>query len=220
MENDANARRPSTEGLLPDHANDLEARQTSPGNANIDHSPIEPSPRTLESALSQTARQDVRPQHYTLYKRRYLGLFQLVLLNIIVSWDWLTFSAVSTTAADYFQVSETAINWLSTGYLFAFVAAAPVTMWTLNVGGPKASIVTASVLTLLGNWIRYAGTRSSGGRFGAVVFGQIIIGFAQPFVLSAPTRYSDLWFSDKGRVSATAVASLANPLGGAVSSVH
>ena len=41
-------------------------------------------------------------------------------------------------------------------------------------------------------------------------------GFSQPFVLCAPTRYSDTWFSDKGRVSATAIASLANPLGGAL----
>lgn len=48
------------------------------------------------------------------------------------------------------------------------------------------------------------------------MFGQIVIGFAQPFVLAAPTRYSDLWFTDKGRVSATAVASLANPFGGAL----
>ena len=109
-------------------------------------------------------------------------------------------------------------------------------MWTLNKKGPKAAIMAASILTLVGNWIRYAGTRAGGGNFGIVVFGQIIMqvnaerncqsdfanvqgsGFAQPFVLSAPTRYSDLWFTDKGRVSATAVASLANPLGGAVSS--
>lgn len=27
------------------------------------------------------------PVHYRLYKRRFFGLFQLVLLNIIVSWD-------------------------------------------------------------------------------------------------------------------------------------
>ncbi len=46
--------------------------------------------------------------------------------------------------------------------------------------------------------------------------GQILIGLAQPFVLSAPTHYSDLWFSPNGRVSATAVASLANPFGGAL----
>lgn len=48
------------------------------------------------------------------------------------------------------------------------------------------------------------------------MFGQILIGLAQPFCLSAPTRYSDLWFSDRGRTSATAVATLANPLGAAL----
>jgi len=48
------------------------------------------------------------------------------------------------------------------------------------------------------------------------MFGQILIGLAQPFVLAAPTRYSDLWFSPRGRVSATAIASLANPFGGAL----
>jgi hypothetical protein len=48
------------------------------------------------------------------------------------------------------------------------------------------------------------------------MFGQILIGIAQPFVLSAPTRYSDLWFTNRGRVAATALASLANPFGGAL----
>ncbi len=48
------------------------------------------------------------------------------------------------------------------------------------------------------------------------MFGQILIGLAQPFVLSAPTHYSDLWFTPAGRVSATAIASLANPFGGAL----
>jgi FLVCR family MFS transporter 7 len=75
-------------------------------------------------------------------------------------------------------------------------------------------------MIFVGNWIRYAGTRSgSHGSFPVVVLGQIIIGFAQPFVLAAPTRYSDLWFPEEGifgRVSATAIASLANPLGGAL----
>ncbi|KAF1351023.1 major facilitator superfamily domain-containing protein [Delphinella strobiligena] len=154
---------------------------------------------------------------YRVYKRRFFGLFQLVLLNIIVSWDWLTFSAVSTTASGYFDVSESDLNWLSTGFLFAFVLVAPLVIWTLNKAGPKGAIIVAAVLTLVGNWLRYAGTRvGSNGSFGVVVLGQVIIGFSQPFVLCAPTRYSDLWFSDKGRVSATALASLANPLGGAL----
>lgn len=96
------------------------------------------------------------------------------------------------------------------------LTSARLVIWTLNKGGPKAAIIAASVLVLLGNWIRYAGTRANSGRFGIVMFGQIIIGLAQPFVLSAPTRYSNLWFTDNGRVTATALASLANPFGGAV----
>nr|POE47054.1 major facilitator superfamily domain-containing protein 7 [Quercus suber] len=157
------------------------------------------------------------PSSYHLYRSRWFGLAQLVLLNIIVSWDWLTFAAVSSTSAEYFMVTESSINWLSTGFLFAFVLVSPLVIWTLNQGGPKTSILVASGLVLVGNWIRYAGTVSGQhGHFGVVVFGQVIIGFAQPFVLAAPTRYSNLWFSDAGRVSATAVASLANPFGGAL----
>ncbi|KAA8648703.1 putative cell surface receptor/MFS transporter (FLVCR) [Aspergillus tanneri] len=153
---------------------------------------------------------------YKVYKRRFWGLAQLVLLNIVVSWDWLTFSSISTTASEHFGVSESAINWMSTGYLFAFCAASPVVIFTLNRGGPKPAIIATSSLLLVGNWIRYAGTRARGGMFGVAMFGQILIGFAQPFCLSAPTRYSDLWFSDRGRTSATALATLANPLGAAL----
>ncbi|KAJ5567347.1 Major facilitator superfamily domain general substrate transporter, partial [Penicillium sp. DV-2018c] len=164
---------------------------------------------------SPDAEQGSRPV-YKVYKRRFWGLAQLVLLNIVVSWDWLTFSSISTTAAEYFDVSESAINWMSTGYLFAFCAVSPFVIWTLNKGGPKPAIITTASLLLVGNWLRYAGTRANGGIFGLAMFGQILIGFAQPFCLCAPTRYSDLWFSHQGRTSATAVASLANPLGAAL----
>lgn len=43
----------------------------------------------------------------------------------LTAWQWLTFSAISTTAAQYYNVSEGAINWLSTGFLFAFVVISP-----------------------------------------------------------------------------------------------
>lgn len=128
--------------------------------------------------------------------------------------QWLSFAPVSTTASEYFDASMTAINWLSTGFLFAFCIATPFTIYVLHTGGPKPAIITASVLLLVGNWIRYGGTRAQ--NYGVVLFGQILTGFAQPFVLSSPTHYSDLWFTNNGRVAATAVMTLANPLGGAL----
>lgn len=95
-------------------------------------------------------------------------------------------------------------------------SASSVVIFTLNKGGPKPAIIATSTLLLVGNWVRYAGAKAQGGMYGVSMFGQILIGFSQPFCLSAPTRYSDLWFSDRGRISATAVATLANPLGAAI----
>ncbi|TGJ86304.1 hypothetical protein E0Z10_g2502 [Xylaria hypoxylon] len=153
---------------------------------------------------------------YKVYKRRWFGLVQLTLLNLVVSWDWLTFSPVAQYAAAYYGRSESDINWFSTAFLFAFVVISPLTIYMLH-WGPKQSIVTAAVFTILGNVVRVAGSHSrSGGNYGVVMFGQILVGLAQPFVLSAPTRYSDLWFTNRGRVAATALPSLANPFGAAL----
>lgn len=82
--------------------------------------------------------------------------------------------------------------------------------------GVKPSILASAALSLVGNWVRYGGSAVEGGNIGAVVFGQVLCGASQTFVLSAPTRYSDLWFSARGRVAATAVMSLANPFGAAL----
>ncbi|KAI0421596.1 major facilitator superfamily domain-containing protein [Xylaria grammica] len=153
---------------------------------------------------------------YKVYKRRWFGLAQLTLINLVISWDWLTFSPVSQHAAKYYGHSESDINWFSTAFLFSFVVISPLTIYMLH-WGPKQSIVTAAVFTILGNVVRVAGSHSrSGGNYGVVMFGQILIGLAQPFVLSAPTRYSDLWFTNRGRVAATALPSLANPFGAAI----
>ncbi|KAL7268182.1 hypothetical protein RUND412_009208 [Rhizina undulata] len=152
---------------------------------------------------------------YRVYKRRWLGLVVLMLLNIVISWGWLTFAPVSDMAQEYFNLdSNTPINWLSTVIFFTFAVASPAVIWIINRYGVKSSILTSSMLVLVGNWIRYAGARSV--NFKVVMFGQILIGFAQPFVLNAPTYYSDLWFTSRERVSATALASLSNPFGAAL----
>ncbi|KAL1875857.1 hypothetical protein Daus18300_003048 [Diaporthe australafricana] len=168
-----------------------------------------------ESRPSQDLNEDGTVEFFKVYKRRWLGLIQLTLLNIVVSWDWLSFSPVVSSAAEFFNTTESSINWLSTAVLLTFVAVSPLVIYVLH-WGPKPSIITSSVLILIGNWVRYGGSRASPPNFGVVMFGQILIGLAQPFVLAAPTRYSDLWFTNRGRVAATALMSLANPFGAAL----
>lgn len=151
---------------------------------------------------------------YKVYKRRFFGLAQLCLLNIVVSWDWIAFAPVSKTSAQYFNTSETNINWVSTAFLFAFCVTTPPTFFVLHRYGTKTAIIIAASLLLVGNWVKYGATRAN--NFAGVMVGQLIIGFAQPFVLSSPTSYSNLWFSAAGRTTATAITSLSNPFGAAL----
>ncbi|KAH7151881.1 major facilitator superfamily domain-containing protein [Dactylonectria estremocensis] len=168
-----------------------------------------------EGGASDSVTEGVSTEYRT-YKRRWFGLLQLTLMNIIVSWDWMTFAPVASHAAEYYDVNETTINWISTAFFLAFVAVFPISIAILH-RGPKLAFMTAAVLILIGNWIRYGGaSKSSGGNIGTAMTGTIVVGFAQPFVLAAPTRYSDLWFTNRGRVAATALTSLANPLGAAL----
>lgn len=151
---------------------------------------------------------------YQVYKRRFFGLAQLVLLNIVASWGWITFAPVSDTASQFFNTSESRINWLSTAYLFAFVPASVVSSYVLHRFGCKMSIMVSAALLLAGSWVKYGATYKVS--FAGAMFGQLLLGFAQPFVLASPTSYSNIWFSPQGRTAATAVASLANPFGAAL----
>lgn len=65
-------------------------------------------------------------EHYRVYKRRFAGLAVLCLLNIVVSWCWLTYAPVARDTAEYYGLgSETPVNWLSTVVLFAYCVSTP-----------------------------------------------------------------------------------------------
>lgn len=174
---------------------------------------------TSNAPLTGSEESPASQPEFKTYKRRWFGLAQLALLNIVISWSWLTYSPVVNDAATFFSTTPSVINWLSTAFLFAFVAAAPVALYAIYHRGGKFAFNLASILVVTGSWIRYGGTRSSPPSYAAVMVGQILIGLAQPIALSMPTTYSEIWFSPRGRVAATAVASLANPLGGALGEI-
>ncbi|KAF8253963.1 MFS general substrate transporter [Wilcoxina mikolae CBS 423.85] len=155
------------------------------------------------------------PVRYRVYKRRWIGILVLMMMNIVVSWGWLTFAPVSNHTAEWFKLSsETPVNWLSTVTFFAYIVATPAVVHLLGRYSIKPTLLLASSLVLAGSWIRYGGTKCQS--YGATMFGQILMGFSQPFFLNAAPHYSDLWFTQRGRVSATAVVSLSNPIGAAL----
>ncbi|KAF5553667.1 permease of the major facilitator superfamily [Fusarium mexicanum] len=158
-------------------------------------------------------------QPYRTYKIRWFGLVVLTLLNIMVSWSWLTFTPVTSSTAEFYKVDETMVNWLSSIFVFANFAMTLVTIKLLD-WGLRPTLISGSALLLIGNWVRYAGSYSSDGNIVSVVaVAQALLGMSQSLVLSAPTRFSETWFTSQGRVTATAVMSLANPIGAAIGSI-
>lgn len=126
-------------------------------------------------------------------------------------WGYAAPGVVSTTATEWFGVSYETLNSLGIASSLAFLVPAPFVIWVLNKHGPKASIIVACTLTVLGNWIVYAATRAKS--FPGNVVGTIIAAWASPFIQAAPTRYSRQWFGDRSRTIATALQALAYPLG-------
>lgn len=179
---------------------------TSPDDDDDDEDP------TLPNSTHHSQNQQPK---YKSYKRRWIGILGLSLFNILTSWGWLSFSAISSQTAELFGLSsEAPVNWLSTVILFSYIVASPIVSYVLHRWNVKVAMFICALLCITGNWLRYAGTVTQ--KFGLVMFGQILIGFAQPFALNSPTYYTDLWFTSKSRVSANAIASISNPFGGAI----
>ncbi len=154
---------------------------------------------------------------YQTYRRRWLGVLTISLINVTTSWGWITFAANSQQTAEYFGLaSEVPVNWLSNAILLTYVVFAPVSAWVLKRYGVRMSLTIACIALMVGVWVRVIGARADGGNFRTVVFGQLLIGVAQPFGLNAPAYYSDLWFTSESRVAVTAIGSLSNPLGAAL----
>lgn len=153
--------------------------------------------------------------HYHVYKRRWFGIVCLAAMNIVTSWSWLSFAPIADACQEYFNLSsQSPINWLSTAIMFSYLVSSPVVWWLLGRFNIRFTIIGGAALTIVGSWVRYGGTKAN--NFGAVMFGQILVGFAQPFALSTPTFYTDLWFTSETRVIANCIASLSNPLGAAI----
>jgi predicted MFS family arabinose efflux permease len=106
------------------------------------------------------------------------------------------------------------LNVLSIASSLIYIIPGVMVIWVLNRWGTKSAILYSSIVLVIGNWIIYAGAATK--NFDVNIAGTVIHSLAMPFILSVPTRYSRQWFADNERTLATALPSLAYPLGSGV----
>ncbi|PVF99442.1 MFS general substrate transporter [Serendipita vermifera] len=168
-------------------------------------------------AMSEQARSS--SPVYKLYRRRWLGLLGMVVLNIVAAMNWIWFSPIANDTADAFGISLTQVNWLSQTVNLVYLPMALAIPTLIQKLGIRKTCISAAVCLLFASWIRYAGTTkslSNEGAYALLIIAQIFAGIAQPVFQVLGPKFSETWFDLKARTTATMVIAVANPVGSAL----
>ena len=154
-----------------------------------------------------------RNSEFTLYRHRWVILAVFSFVSMTNEVIWISLSSIASIVKVYYNVSYTAVNWLSMIYMLFYVFVV-VAVYTLNRYGLKTTIVTGAALNACGSWLRFAGVGRNG--FANVFVGSALAALGQCFLLFIPPRLAAAWFGDHERSTASAVGMLITLSGVAV----
>ena len=168
----------------------------SPFNSYVEEAP--PELRTGQRPHEGDARKI--PLTYELYSERWLVLSSFCLLNFSNGWAWITFSPLTVLVADYWNVTEGAVDALSGIFMFVFVPVNVISMWlVVNYLGLSKGLCIGSIVHTTGLAIRWYGggslaDESMFSEYQVVLFGTFLCALAQTLVLPMITLLSGSWF--------------------------
>ncbi|KAH9985811.1 MFS general substrate transporter [Russula compacta] len=156
---------------------------------------------------------------YRLYKRRWVGVFAMFVLEAVSAASWPWFGPISNNVVRDFGFTLDEVNWLGNIIACVYLPTACLTPIITKRYGLRRCCDIAAVLLLLSAWVRYAGTARSlsiGGAYALIIMGQALSAVPQTVYQILAPKYSERWFDLKGRTTATMIISIANPIGGAL----
>ncbi|XP_014781014.1 solute carrier family 49 member 4 isoform X2 [Octopus bimaculoides] len=164
----------------------------------------------------RTSSIDENQQSFKVYKRRWYILFLFAFFAFTQSLHWNTWPPIAQTTNELFgwTVSNVALltNW---GPITYTLCALPIS-WVIETKGLRTTCLITSLSLFLGSGIRSI-TLKTPYIYWLSNVGQIIIGFAAPFTISASTALSSAWFPMHQRFTATAIANVFLTLGASAS---
>ncbi|KAJ1565037.1 hypothetical protein HK096_004916 [Nowakowskiella sp. JEL0078] len=161
------------------------------------------------------------PVTFAKSRKRFIPVVFIFLLTLLSSVIWVTFAPIPSASATYFQTSFTTINWLSNTYMLMYIPGGILSSIILDSRGSHEALWIGSILTTLGALLRYVGCfiPNPSGALAFMYIGQIIAGFAQPFLLNAPTKVTAEWFLAPERSLYNALMTVGSLIGSLVAYV-
>ncbi|KAI0085553.1 major facilitator superfamily domain-containing protein [Irpex rosettiformis] len=175
---------------------------------------VETQPETPESVKE--------PLNYRLYRRRFVGLLALVVLNIVGGFSSVWFGSITGNTATEFGFTAGQVNWLSNVLNLVYLPASVAATFICKKWGVCTTCYIGSVFLVISAWVRYAGTArsiSTNASLCLLMLGQLAAGIAQPAFQVIGPFYSETWFGLKSRTTVTMIIGVANPFGTGISQI-
>ncbi|KAL1129552.1 hypothetical protein AAG570_012497 [Ranatra chinensis] len=142
-----------------------------------------------------------------------LALFSLA--SMCNATHWIQYSIIAHIVAKYYNVSLLLINWTSMIFMAVYIPLVFPATWLIERWGLRFAMITGTVMLCVGAWLKLVTLEPS--MFYVALGCQLIIGSAQMFTLSVPSRLAALWFGHNEVSTACAIGVFGNQVGIALS---
>ncbi len=146
---------------------------------------------------------------FKVYGYRWVVLLAFMLVVVVNQLLWITFAPITSSAAQYYGVSDLSIGLLSMSFMIVYIVISIPASWAIDTYGIRVAVGIGAALTGIFGLLRGLWAAD----YTLVLISQIGIAIGQPFILNAITKVAARWFPIQERATASGLGSLAMYLG-------
>ncbi len=154
-------------------------------------------------------------KNFKVYGYRWVVLGVFMFINITIQMLWIAYAPITGPAAEFYNVSDLQIGFLSMTFMIAFIPLSIPISWLIDTYGFHRSVGLGAIIMGLFGILRGL----AGQNYSLVLWSTIGIAAAQPFLLNAWTTVPAKWFAMEERATAVGLVTLASILGTALGMV-
>lgn len=151
---------------------------------------------------------------YRVYPMRWAQLFLYILATFGNAINSVTFAPIEKPTTIFYGISAAQVNALAIVFLFLYVAGTALSIWLSRKSSMRSIMIVGAMLNM-GTYVRLLSLISplEWYSYAALLIGQIFPAIGAPFFLNSTALFAARWFAPSQRDIATAIGSMANPLG-------
>jgi MFS family permease len=151
-------------------------------------------------------------KNFKVYGYRWVVLGVFMFINITIQMLWIAYAPITGPAAEFYNVSDLQIGFLSMTFMIAFIPLSIPISWLIDTYGFRRSVGLGAIIMGFFGILRGL----AGQNYTLVLWSTIGIAASQPFLLNAWTTVPAKWFALEERATAVGLVTLASILGTAL----